>query len=406
MAEILRIGFAGLGEAATRVMPEIVDLPQIRITAAADTRPRAREKFREEFGGEVYETLEELVQSPNVDAVYIATPHEMHARHTITAAENRKHVIVEKPMALSIDECEAMNAAAEKHGIKLLCGHTHSFDPAIRKMREIIQSRRLGRLCMIQTWNYNDFMVRPYTDKDMNSSHGVVLNQGPHQIDIVRLLGGGKVRSVRAMTGRWDPTRAEGAHVCYLEFENGVPATVVYSGYGFFDTAELYEWVGEGGYLRHPETNAHARKSFNAIRGPDREKQLEALKEKMRYGERGIKEGSVSHGWPGLEENQHERKHQKFFGITLVSCEKGDMRQSPDGIVIYGDEGKEEVPIEKTLVGRQAEVMELYDAVVKGRPVYHDGRWGEATLEVSLGILQSAAERKEIMMSHQVAAWE
>ncbi|HEY2990461.1 MAG TPA: Gfo/Idh/MocA family oxidoreductase, partial [Candidatus Binatia bacterium] len=129
MAQILRLGFAGLGEAATRVLPEIVHLPEIRITAAADTRPRAREKFKEEFGGEVYATLEELVQSPNVDAVYIATPHELHARHTIAAAENRKHVIVEKPMALSIDECEAMNAAAEKYGVKLLCGHTHSFDP-------------------------------------------------------------------------------------------------------------------------------------------------------------------------------------------------------------------------------------------------------------------------------------
>jgi predicted dehydrogenase len=81
------------------------------------------------------------------------------------------------------------------------------------------------------------------------------------------------------------------------------------------------------------------------------------------------------------------------------------MRQSPDGVFIFGDE-KTEVPIGKAMVGRQAEVLELYEAVMHGRPVFHDGRWGEATLEVCLAILQSAAERREIQMSHQVAAWE
>lgn len=406
MPDILKIGFAGLGEAATRVLPEIVQLPYIKITAAADARERAREKFCEEFGGHAYESVEELCQSVDVDAVYIATPHELHARHTIVAAENRKHVIVEKPMALSIEECERMNAAAEKHDIKLLCGHTHSFDPPIRKMREIIRSGELGRVCMINTWNFNDFMVRPYTNRDLEASRGVVLNQGPHQIDIVRLLGGGMVRSVRAMTGAWDPSRPEGAHVCYLEFEDGVPATVIYNGYGFFDAAELFWWVGEGGCLRHPETNAHARRSFKKIAGPGREEKLEELKDKMRYGARSVSEGPVAHGWPGLDEEQQDRKHQKFFGLTVVSCERGDMRQSPDGILIYGDEGKKEIPIGKAVVGRQAEVAELYEAVTNGRQIFHDGRWGEATLEVCLGILQSATERREISMAHQVPAWE
>jgi len=406
MDKVLRMGFAGLGEAATRVLPEIAELPYIKVSAAADTRRLALEKFKQEFGGEVYESFEEMVRSPNVDAVYIATPHGLHARHTITAAEWGKHVIVEKPMALSIEECERMNEAAERCGVKLLCGHTHSFDPPIRKMREIIRSGELGRLCMINTWNYNDFMVRPYPDHELAVSRGVVLNQGPHQADIVRLLGGGMVRSVRAMTGRWDATRPEGAHACYLEFESGVPATLVYSGYGFFDTAELFWWVGEGGYQRHPQTNAHARRSFKEISGPDREQRLEEFKEKLRYGSRGIRDGAVSHGWPGLDEELQERKHQKFFGLTLVSCEKGEMRQSPDGILIYGDEGKREIPIGRAMVGRQAEVAELYQAVMSGRPLFHDGRWGEATLEVCLGILKSAAERKEIFLSHQVPAWE
>src|SRR5882762_2465279 len=105
MTEILRLGFAGLGMAAGCLIPEISQLPYIKLTAAADLRPQAREKFKRDFNTAAFESVEELCESPNVDAIYIATPHEFHARHTIVAAENHKHVIVEKPMALSIEEC-------------------------------------------------------------------------------------------------------------------------------------------------------------------------------------------------------------------------------------------------------------------------------------------------------------
>jgi phthalate 4,5-cis-dihydrodiol dehydrogenase len=89
--------------------------------------------------------------------------------------------------------------------------------------------------------------------------------------------------------------------------------------------------------------------------------------------------------------------------MTLVTCEKGDMRQSPDGIYIYGEQEKREVPVATAVRGRQAEVKELYEAVFNNRPLFHDGRWGEATLEVCLAILASAKERKEVTLSHQVA---
>ena len=141
-----------------------------------------------------------MCASSNVDAVYVATPNQLHAQHAIAAANHKKHVIVGKPMALSIDECEAMNEAAKKNRVDLLCGHTHSFDPPVRKIREIVKSGELGKLCMINTWNYNEFMYRPRMKHELATSRGVVLNQGPHHVDIVRLIGGGRVRSVRAMT--------------------------------------------------------------------------------------------------------------------------------------------------------------------------------------------------------------
>ena len=398
MPEVLRLGFAGLGEAATLVLPEIAELPYIRLTAAADPRPSALERFRADIGGQAFGSIEELCQSPNVDAIYVATPHELHAQHVTMALESGKHVIVEKPMALSIDDAEAMNQTADRCGVKLLCGHTKSFDPPIRKMRQLIREGRIGLVRMINTWNYNDFMVRPYPNRELEVSHGVVLNQGPHQVDVVRLLGGGMVRSVRAMTGVWDPTRPPGAFSCYLEFEDGMPATIIFSGYGYFDTAELTWWLGEASYAGR---NQDSRRAFNRIRGPERERTLEELKEGTRYGERKREGGPSAHGW-GAGDFSHTVGHQRFYGLTLVSGEKGEMRQSQDGILLYGEESIEDIPVGDGLFGRQAEVTELYNAVVHGRHMFHDGRWGEATLEVCLGILQSAAERKEVYMTRQV----
>lgn len=386
---------AGLGVASTQILPPISALPYVKITAAADTRSDALAKFRETYKGEAFTSVEAMCVSPNVDAIYIATPNQLHAQHAIVAAEHGKHIIVEKPMAMTLAECDAMNEAADKYGVKLLCGHTHSFDPPIRKIREIVKSGELGRLRMINTWNFNEFMYRPRMKHELATSRGVVLNQGPHHVDIVRLIGGGLVRSVRAMTGIWDKTRGyEGSYTCYLEFQDGTPATLVYSGYGFFDTAELFEWVGEGGQHRDPKTNLSVRKRLREVRTADEE---EELKEAMRFG--GLREGEFSHVWTG------DRK-QPFFGFTLVSCDKGDIRQTPDGLKFYGESDQREITLPAGSRGREAEVEELYNAVVYNRPVFHDGRWGAATLEVCLAMLESAERREEIILSHQVASPE
>ncbi len=385
----LSFGVAGLGVAAAQIVPAIAKHPHLRVAAAAEPRQEARDKFVHEYGGEVFNTVEELCASPKLDAVYICTPNPFHAEHVLMAAKHGKHIIVEKPMGLSIEECEAMNAAVERAGVKLLCGHTHSFDAPIRKMHEIVRSRELGALCMINTWHYQDWLYRSRGPTELDPSLGgnVLFRQAPHAIDIVRLLGGGMVRSVRGMTGVWDPSRrAEGAWVTYIEFEDGTPATDVFTGYAHFDTAEFTSWIGEG--IRPPDQNLRSRARIASLQTPEEEAQLKSVK---RYG--GGQENAR------IRDEEHPHAH---FGITVVSCEHGDIRQSPHGLYIYGDREKWEVPVPKTVRGREAELEELYQAVVHDRPVNHDGRWGEATLEVVLGIMQSARERREVYMSHQV----
>jgi predicted dehydrogenase len=403
----LKLGFAGLGQAVQRIFVhdrEIFDQPYT-IVAAADTRADARETFRREFNDEVYESIEKLCASPNVDVVYVATPAEMHREHVVMAAEHGKHVVVDKPMALDLDDCAAMIDAADRNGVRLLAGHTHGFDTPVRKIAEIVRSGELGALVAINSWNYNEFNPRPWPTRELLSTHGPLLNQGPHHVDVVRVIGGGMIRSVRART-IWDSLRrCIGGYTAYLEFEDGAPATIHYDARGFFDVAELYDWVGEGGDRRDPEQNVRVRRHFRELRSlgdEELERTLEAQKDQGRYGASGLDPKTLSM-W-GYGAQQHAPQRHKFFGLTVVAFDRGALRQSPDGLLVYDDDGKREVALDQEVRGRAAELKELYESIVDDRPLLHDGRWGMATLEVCLAILRSGQERREILMQHQVSS--
>lgn len=406
-APVLRVGVAGLGEAATEFLPDYARHDRVRLVACADRRPAAREQFEKDFAAKAYEDVRELCEAPDVDVIVVATNHEFHREPTVWAAEAGKHVIVEKPMALTLADCDAMIAACERHGVVLVGGHNHSYDAPIRKMREVVAQAELGPLRMVNSWNYNDFMVRPYPARHLAESEGVVLNQGAHHVDIVRLLAGGKVRSVRASLQSFDLDRpGYGAYCCFLEFDDGVPATLVYNGYGLFDTAELFGWLGEGGQPRQPDVATRSRQNFLALDPAERDHVVEDLKERLRYGSVGLGErATMPPGWEkgGRPPGQGELPtHQPFFGLTVVTCDRGDIRQAPDGLRVYGDECYE-IPVTGMASARHAEVDELYDAVVRGRQPIHDGRWGKASIEVCLAMIQSAAERREVPLHHQVA---
>jgi len=192
MDPVLCFGVIGLGRAATSMLPSLAAHPQVRLVAAADPRPEARERFAAQFQADAYPDAEALVRRPDIDAVYIATPHQLHAEHVLLAASHGKHAICEKPMALTLADCARMNAAVDRSGTKLVIGHTHSFDPPILRIREIIHSGELGRLGMIHSWNYTDFLYRPRRPEELDTrlGGGIVFNQVPHQVDTVRLLGG------------------------------------------------------------------------------------------------------------------------------------------------------------------------------------------------------------------------
>ena len=98
--------------------------------------------------------------------------------------------------------------------------------------------------------NFTDFLYRPRRPEELDSTKGggAIYNQAPHQVEMVRLIGGGLVKSVRAATGNWDPARpTEGAYSAFLTFEDGTFASLAYSGYAHFDSDEFSGFIGESG---------------------------------------------------------------------------------------------------------------------------------------------------------------
>src|SRR5665213_2468480 len=243
-SKTLNMGVIGLGQGAAGVLPTMAALPEISLVAGADINPRMRSGFQERYPGvKAYADVEELCRASNVDAVWVSTPNRYHCEHALTAIRHGKHVIVEKPMAVTLAEADAMVEAAAKAGVHLLAGHTSSYGLPIRAMRHLSLRGELGEPKAILIWSYTDWMLRPRTAEELSpeAGGGIVHRQAPHQIDTVRLLGGGRLRSVRGSVGNWMRGRsAPGFYTAYLEFENGMPATILHNGHGYFMTLELY----------------------------------------------------------------------------------------------------------------------------------------------------------------------
>ena len=395
---MLRFGIAGLGVASTMVLPGVEQFPGARISAAADLRPSAREAFQRQYGGRAYATVEELCSDPELDVIWVATPNQLHREHTVLAAEHGKHVICTKPMALTVDECEQMCLAAERNGVKLLCGHTYSLSPDVQALWHVAKSGELGRLIAVNCWLYTDWLLKPRVAEETDEAlgGGVVYRHAPHLIDTVRLLGGGQVRSVRAMVGRWMPERpCPGNFSAYLEFEDGTPATIVYNGYGYFDTSELTWGIGNRMYSDEERVQVRQRLRRGEI-------DVEAAKEGMRFGA-GANEASSRGSGQSHVAVSGTRAGAGWFGLIVASFERGDVRHSPNGLFVYGDDGPREITVEGSWGTGTLELKELQDYLASGKPITHDGRWGMATLEVGTAMVESARERREIVLSHQCA---
>ncbi|NDD13282.1 MAG: gfo/Idh/MocA family oxidoreductase, partial [Betaproteobacteria bacterium] len=154
----LALGVLGLGRAFTLMLPTLAQDRRIRMVAAFDPRASARQLFAQEFSGVAHESAQGVCTDPNVEWVYIASPHQMHVKHVELAARFGKHVLVEKPMALSLSDCTRMIEAAHAAGTHLIVGHSHSFNAPVLLAKRIIERETYGAVRMIHAMNFTDFL--------------------------------------------------------------------------------------------------------------------------------------------------------------------------------------------------------------------------------------------------------
>ena len=379
----LRLGIVGMGTASRQLLPAVDKQPEIQVTAICDPLPAARQSMAAQYGARPVAELAELLAGDLVDAVYVATPTDLHAAQVIAAAEAGKHVLCEKPMATTLDEAQAMIDAAKRAGVVFQVGHSHSYDEPYRAMREVIASGELGKPRLLHNMYYSDWVYRPRRPEELDATlgGGITFRQGAHQFDILRLLGGGRVKSVRAQTFDWDPTRhVIGAHSVFLTFEDGTVATAIYNGYGAFMSSEITYGAGEVGC---PQTVAPG-SSRAAIHAASPAAEAQA---KVRRA------GAAAEAEPA--------PNQPFFGWTIASCEGGDIRQSATGLFIYTERGREERPLRLDRSTREPVVEEFLAVIAGKRAPLHNGEWARANLEICVATIESGATGKEIFLKHQ-----
>jgi phthalate 4,5-cis-dihydrodiol dehydrogenase len=196
------------------------------------------------------------------------------------------------------------------------------------------------------------------------------------------LLGGGLVKTVHATTFDWDVARRSiGAHTVFMQFAaDGAAATAVYNGYGYFSTMELIADVTEWGFTEPIEKRPSVQRAGGSAAD-------ELAAKRKRAG------SAIPSSAP----------HQPHFGLTLVSCERGDIRQSPDGLFVYSEKGREMVALPNGRSPRDLVLDEFAGAINRTSPTIHDGRWGLANLEICLAAIESSNSGKPVALKHQVA---
>ena len=372
----VRIAVIGNGDAAAMVLGDVVKSNNFDVVAAVDNDPRAQARFVERFDRPVYLRVEDLLDQVELDGVYIATPTKLHEQQTLACLNAGINVLVEKPISTSLEAAEAMIALAAARGLTLMVCHKRSVDRPIIAMWQIIESGVLGRVRAVHRWHFTDWFYRPRgLDERAPETGGVVLRQGAHEYDIIRLLAGTRARALRGMTGDYDPRRSgEGAYYSWIDHEDGVVATSIYGGYGHFHSDEFTKGLGDG------KNVGLSRRTLDDIANtPELEAELKRA------------ESDSTGGTPG----------GGVYGFTLVNCEGGDMRPAPSGsIYVYDDSGRQEIKVEG-IAGTEVIVEEFYRAIALHKAPMHDGAWGLACLEQCLAIRDSAASLGLVELTRQ-----
>jgi UDP-N-acetylglucosamine 3-dehydrogenase len=214
-ARQLRAGVIGLGSMGrnhVRVWSD--DIVGVELVAVADPRPEAVRLASRDRPVRGYAEAATMLAEEELDLVSVVAPTSMHHELTLAALDSGAHVLVEKPIAATRAEAEAMMAAAADNGCMLTVGHIERFNPAIVELRKRMQAGELGRIFQVRTTRLGPF---PERIRDV----GVVVDLAPHDLDVMRFLLGSDPVRVYAETEQRIHTEHEDLFVGVLKFANG-----------------------------------------------------------------------------------------------------------------------------------------------------------------------------------------
>lgn len=241
----MKVGIIGCGSIAKqRHAHEYALNPHTEIAGFYDLNPARAQALVDVFGGRVYASVDELLADPEIEAVSVCVANAYHAPTTIQALEAGKHVLCEKPMAITLSDCEAMIAAAERAGKRLMIGQNQRLAPTHRKAKEILQSGQLGKVIAFQStfghggpemWSM-DKSANTWFFKKNAAAFGSMADLGIHKIDVIRYLVGDEIASVYSKQVVLDkkfpdgtPIEVDDNSIEVLTFRNGVTGTVTTS---------------------------------------------------------------------------------------------------------------------------------------------------------------------------------
>jgi UDP-N-acetyl-2-amino-2-deoxyglucuronate dehydrogenase len=226
-------GFAivGCGVIAPMHAEAIKAIPNAELRALVDVVPEQARKRAEEFGGTPYNDLAEALARPDIDVVCVCVPSGLHAEIGVQAAKAGKHVLVEKPIDITLEAADRLIAACRENKVKLAVISQHRFGPAMKQLRAALEAGRFGRLLV------GDAVIKWYRSQDYYNSGawrgtweldggGALMNQGVHYIDQLQWMMG-PVKSIIARTGTLNHDIAvEDVGLGLISFANGALGTI------------------------------------------------------------------------------------------------------------------------------------------------------------------------------------
>jgi len=210
MKESIGFGIAGCGEIAVRTAQAIDEAPNCRVAATMDIKEELARDLGEKYGAPHFTDFGRMLECDDVDAVYIAAPHFLHAPLTIQAARAGKHVLVEKPIATKVENAEAMIDECRKSGVKLSVAFIMRYRNDAIEARRLIQGGAIGEVIGLQIFAVGDkkdsyweggYSGRAKTDwrkSKEKSGGGILIMNAVHNIDLMRFITGLEARRVSA----------------------------------------------------------------------------------------------------------------------------------------------------------------------------------------------------------------